>query len=195
MPNTAGPIRKLTDNIYLFWAILAVPAVYLLIQRLVLHGKVAFVPLSGEIAAWFLIATLMVTPLMLLLGPLPWLKTRRRYLGVASCLYAALHLGLWLMNVNIGAFLRSFVRFEIVTGWVAMAVMVALALTSTDGAVRKMGTGWKRLQRWVYAAGGMTLIHWLLTTGNRREVIFWCAPLVVLSVWRALRYRRRVSGV
>ena len=60
MTNNTPALRKLTDNVYLFWALLAVPAVYMLAQRLVLHGKVAFVPLSGEIAAYLLIATMMV---------------------------------------------------------------------------------------------------------------------------------------
>lgn len=195
MPDTASPIRKLTDNVYLFWALLALPAVYMLAHRLVLHGKVAFVPLSGEIAAYMLIMTMMVTPLMLLVGPLPWLKTRRRHLGVASFLYTALHLAFWLVNANIGSFLRSFVRLEILTGWVAMAVMLALALTSTDSAVRKLGPRWKSLQRWVYAAGVLTLVHWLMTTGNPGEALIWSAPLILLSGWRIIRYQRRIRGV
>lgn len=195
MPDTASPIRKLTDNVYLFWALLALPAVYMLAHRLVLHGKVAFVPLSGEIAAYMLIMAMMVTPLMLLVGPLPWLKVRRRHLGVASFLYTALHLAFWLVNANLGSFLRSFVRLEILTGWVAMAVMLALALTSTDSAVRKLGTRWKTLQRWVYAAAVLTLIHWLMTTGNPGEALIWSAPLILLSAWRIIRYQLRIRGV
>jgi sulfoxide reductase heme-binding subunit YedZ len=195
MSNTASPIRKLTDNIYLLWMLLALPGVYLVVQRFILHGKVAFVPLSGEIATYLLIATLMITPLMFLFGPLPWLKTRRRYLGVASCLYGLLHLGFWLINASMGSLLRSFVRPDIITGWVAMAIMVALALTSTDGMVRKMGPRWKALQRWVYPAAILTLAHWLTTTDNVTKALLWCAPLILLSIWRVLRYRRRMSGV
>lgn len=195
MTITASPIRKLTDNIYLFWALLAVPGVYLVVQRVILHGKVAFVPLSGEIASYLLIAALMVTPLMLLFGPLPWMKTRRRHLGVASCLYGLLHLGFWLVNANMGSLLRSFVRPDIITGWIAMAIMVALALTSTDGMVRKMGPRWKTLQRWVYPAAILTLAHWLTTTHNVTEALVWSGPLILLSVWRVLRHRRRMTGV
>lgn len=195
MTNNSPALRKLTDNVYLFWALLAVPAVYMLAQRLVLHGKVAFVPLSGDIAAYLLIATMMVTPLMLLIGPLPWLKARRRYLGVASFLYTALHLLFWLVNANMGALLRSFVRIEILTGWVAMAVMVALAVTSTDSAVRKLGPRWKALQRWVYPAAVLTFVHWVMTTHNPQEAVILSAPLILLSVWRIVRYRRRISGV
>lgn len=195
MSDTASPIRKLADNVYLFWALLALPAVYMLAHRLVLHGKVAFVPLSGEFAAYMLIMTMMVTPLMLLIGPLPWLKVRRRHLGVASFLYTVLHLAFWLVNANIGSFLRSFVRPDILAGWVAMAVMFALALTSSDSAVRKLGPRWKALQRWVYAVGALTLIHWLMTTHNPKEALIWSGPLILLSAWRIVRYQRRIRGV
>ena len=49
---------------------------------------------SGEFSARFLIVAMMATPLAMLLrgwrGPI-WLKKNRRYLGVASFGYAALH--------------------------------------------------------------------------------------------------------
>jgi methionine sulfoxide reductase heme-binding subunit len=188
-----GAVRRLVDNVYLFWFLLSLPGIYLVVQRLLIHGKVAFVPLSGEIAAWLLIVTLMITPVMLLVGPLPWLKARRRNLGVASCLYSALHLGLWTMNAKLGDLIRSFIRIEILTGWIAMAIFVALALTSTDAAVRKMGPRWKALQRWIYAAAVLTLIHWVMTADHLLPVAIYTAPLIALSVWRMLRYRQRMS--
>lgn len=195
MSDTAGPIRKLTDNVYLFWALLALPAVYMLANWLVPYREVAFLSLSGEIATYLLIMTMLVTPLMLLAGPLPWLKARRRHLGVASFLYTALHVAFWLVEANIGSLLRSFLRFEILTGWLAMAVMVPLALTSTDSAVRILGPRWKALQRWVYPAAVLTFIHWLMTTGKPGAALIWLAPLVLVSVWRIIRYQRRIRDV
>lgn len=188
-------LTKLWNNVYAFWALLALPAVYLLVERVVLHGKVAFVPLSGEIAGWLLIATLMVTPLMLLLGPLPWLKERRRHLGVASCLYAGLHLLLWAINANLHDLLRSVLRPEILVGWIAMAILLALALTSTDNMVRKMGTRWKQLQRWVYAGAVLTFLHWILTADSKMSVLVYSGPLIVLSGWRLLRRQMRSNSV
>lgn len=188
-------IRRLSDNVVLFWLLLSLPGLWLLVQRLVLGGKAPFVPLSGEIAAWLLIATLMVTPLKLIFGPLPWMQKRRRHLGVASFGYSLLHLFFWLLNANIGVLLRSFVRIEILTGWIAFAVMVLLALTSNDAAVRAMGTGLKRLQKWVYAAAILTLLHWVMTSKNLTEIVIWCAPLAALSAWRMLRWQRRARNV
>lgn len=188
-------LRRIVDSTYGFWALLAVPAVYLLAQKLVLHGKVAFVPLSGEISCWLLIVTMAVTPLMMLFGPLPWLKARRRSLGVASFGYAVLHLLFWLGGANFGALVRSFTRVEILTGWIAMAFMVFLAVTSNDKSVRGLGTRWKSLQRWVYAVAILSLVHWMMTADNLGAVAMYTVPLMALSAWRVLRYRNRIRQV
>ena len=81
--NKLGAIRRTVDNTYVFWALLAGPAIYLLAQRFALHGRVPYVPLSGDIACWILIVTLAVTPLMQLFGPLPWVKARLGFGGVS----------------------------------------------------------------------------------------------------------------
>ena len=190
--DRAGLGKSGARTYYFFWLLLALPAVWLVAERL-RHAKVAYVPLTGDIAGWILIVTLMITPLTLLLGPLPWLKARRRYLGVASCLYGGLHLAFWLRNADLHQLIRSFLRPSIVTGWVALIVLVLLALTSTDSTVARMGTGWKRLQRWVYPAAVLTLAHWLMTTDNKRLAVASALPLVLLSLWRIWRTRNRMT--
>ncbi len=182
-------IRKFVDSVYVLWAILAAPGIYLLVQKIVFHGKLPYVPFTGELSCWLLIVTMAITPLMLLLGPMPWLKARRRYLGVASFGYASLHLLFWLVNANIGTLIRSFTRIDLLPGWIAMALFVAMAVTSNDMSVRKLGPRWKSLQRWVYAAAILTLLHWVLTSDNLTEVAIYTLPLIALSIWRVLRYR------
>ncbi|MEZ5771863.1 MAG: hypothetical protein R3D61_09635 [Defluviimonas denitrificans] len=49
-------------------------------------------------------------------------------------------------------------RVEILVGWISFAIMIPLLLTSNDQSVRKMGTDWKRLQRWVYPAAMLAYI-------------------------------------
>lgn len=187
-------MRKITDNIYLLWALMALPALWFLAERFVLHGKVAYVPWTGILSCWFLILTMAVTPLQLLFGPLPWLRKRRRYFGVASFGYAVLHLGFWMLNVNLGAFLKSFVRPEILVGWIAMALMALLAATSFDGAVDRLGPTWKRLQRWIYPMAVLTLLHWLMTDETGWTSIWlYTGPLIALELWRVIRYRRRMN--
>ena len=188
-------MRRITDNVYLFWALLTLPAIWFLLERLVLHGKVPYVPWTGLLSCWLLIVTMLVTPLQLLFGPLPWLKERRRHLGVASFGYAMLHLFLWMLNVNMGGLIRSFMRVEILVGWISLAIMIPLALTSNDQSVRKMGTDWKRLQRWIYPAAVLAYIHWLMTTHVMIEPVLYAAPLIVLTIWRIIRYRNRMRRV
>lgn len=184
------------DTTYLVWAVLAVPAVLLLANAagyLIdydLRGlkRSHFLRWSGIASSVFLIVTMMITPLSMLAGGgLRWLRAQRRYLGVASFGYAVLHLGFWLAWSSPRFILHSFVRPEIVTGWIGFFIMAAMAWTSTDGYVRRMGPRWKRLQRWVYPSAILIFLHWILTAESLQrylEPIVLSAPLIALSVWR-----------
>lgn len=191
-----GPVRRLTDNVYLLWVLLALPGVWMIALRVgVLPGKAPYVTWTGLLSCWLLVLSMAVTPLQMLFGPLRWLRRRRRYLGVASFGYAALHLLFWAVNVRPRAIIRSFMRVEILPGWIAFAVMLVLAATSFDLAVRRLGPRWKWLQRWVYPAAVLTLIHWAMTTRSMVEVAVSCVPLALLEAWRVHRYRSRLGGV
>lgn len=194
--TTPQPQRPI-DNPYLLWALLTLPALYFVYHDLT-HGKPEpYLRWTGLVSCWLLIVSMMITPLILALGTkgwLVWLKARRRYIGVASFGYAALHLVFWLKHATPASFLKSFVRVEVLPGWIAFFLMAAMAWTSTDRAVREMGPRWKRLQRWVYPGAVLTLVHWLLTTEHKVEAVAYSAPLVLLSIWRILRNRARRSG-
>lgn len=186
--QTDKPGRKPWDDTYVVWFILAVPALLMFAKGALIGGKFEYVYWTGIISSWLLILAMMITPVSMIVGPLPWLRARRRYFGVASFVYAGLHLAVWLVNANVVAFLRSFIRLEVLPGWIAFAITVPLAVTSTDGWVRKMGPRWKSMQRWVYPAAVLTLIHWVMTTDYKPETAV-AIPLVLLSVFRAIRYR------
>ncbi len=187
-------LRRITDDIYLLWLVMALPGVWLLWERLVLHTKMDYIWWTGLPSCWFLILTMAITPLQQLLGrPLPWLRKRRRYFGVASFGYAALHTFIWLLGVNMGGLIRSFQRMDLLTGWIAMAIMTVLAATSFDAAVDSMGPAWKRVQRWAYPMAVLTLMHWVMTDyGGWREVAVYTVPLILIEAWRIRRYRRRM---
>ncbi len=193
----AASTPRLVDRTYPFWALLALPAVYFVADDLTHGGPDPYFRWTGLLSCWLLIVSMMITPLMLMLGKqgwLLWLKDRRRYIGVASFGYAALHLVYWLKHATVLSFLKSFVRIEVLPGWIAFFIMAAMAWTSTDAAVRRMGPGWKRLQRWVYAAAALTFAHWVLTSEHLWEPLVYSAPLVGVSIWRVLRARNRRSG-
>ena len=145
---------------------------------------------SGEFSARFLIVAMMATPLAMLLrgwrGPI-WLKKNRRYLGVASFGYAALHTLFYVIDKgSMAGVINEVSRFYIWTGWIAFVIFVQLAVTSTDYFVRIMGPWWKTLQRWTYGAAILTLLHWaaLHNWEHPTSAIVHFLPLTLLEAYR-----------
>ena len=160
----------------------------------VLHG---LLHPTGEFAARFMIIAMMITPLMMLFKRARWprwLMKRRRYLGVAAFCYAALHTGLYLIDEGAVAFTGGEIsKLYIWSGWLAFVIFVPLAVTSTDGWVRKLGPKWKTLQRFVYASAVLTLLHWaaLHDWGGVGAAVVNFAPLALLEAYRIGRYMQR----
>ncbi|SFR41464.1 sulfite oxidase heme-binding subunit YedZ [Litoreibacter janthinus] len=178
---------------YWLWALLSVPAVLMMWSSLTSDDARVIHKLlhpSGETSARLLIITMMATPLTLLFkgwrGPL-WLKKNRRYFGVAAFGYALLHTVYYVVDVaTLQRILDEAPRLYIWTGWLAFAIFIPLAVTSMDYFVRRMGTGWKRLQRWTYAAAVLTLVHWaaLHNWESPMGAIVHFAPLALLEAYR-----------
>jgi len=194
-------LKSILNHPYTVWAILSLPAIPM-IAGLASGDPAAVHELlhpTGEFAARFMIIAMMITPLTMLLkgwrGP-RWLMKRRRYLGVAAFGYAALHLVLYLIDEGAVAFAGGEIsKLYIWTGWLAFFIFVPLAITSTDGWIRKLGRRWKTLHRFVYGAAVLTLLHWaaLHDWGGVGPALVHFAPLVLLEayrVWSNLERRR-----
>jgi sulfoxide reductase heme-binding subunit YedZ len=179
---------------YGLWALFAAPAVAMTVAISTSDQPAAMIHQmihpSGEFSARFLIVAMMATPLAMLLrgwrGP-QWIKKNRRYLGVAAFGYALLHTILYLIDkAALDPVLTDLPKFYIWTGWVAFLIFVPLAITSHDGFVRRMGTWWKWLQRWTYAAAALTLAHWaaLNDWGGVAPALVHFGPLIALETYR-----------
>ncbi len=186
--------RKDALKIWGLWALFAVPGIALLGQDALSSGKYDYLRWTGLLSVWFLLVTLAVTPLRRLAPQLAWvrwLRKNRRYLGVASFWYASLHLAYFLKDASIGSFLRSFVRLEIITGWIAWFIFIALTITSFDAMIRRMGpTAWQRLHWHVYTATALTVVHWVMTSYRYVEITLYILPLVFLIVLSRSRANR-----
>ena len=189
--------RNNLGKIWGLWALLAVPSLVILAQDVLSSGKYDYLRWTGLLSVWFLLVTLAVTPLRRLapqLGGVRWLRKNRRYLGVASFWYASLHLAYFLKNASVESFLRSFVRFEIITGWIAWFIFIALTITSFDAMVRRMGpAAWRRLHWHVYTAAILTALHWALTSYRFVEMTVYIAPLLLLMILSRARASRSSS--
>jgi len=178
---------------YWLWLLLVIPAFDILSDVLTSTDpkalKHALHP-SGEFAARFMIVSMMATPLAMLFKgrsfPI-WLKKNRRYFGVAAFAYSALHLGFYLVSRgSLEKILGQATDFDILTGWLAFLIFLPLAATSFDAAVRALGPRWKSVQRWVYAAAVLTLLHWAAKDGweGLPPALVNFAPLALLEGYR-----------
>jgi sulfoxide reductase heme-binding subunit YedZ len=184
---------KLRLSPYWLWLVLAIPAFFIIQDAVTSTNPRIFhilVHPSGETSARLLIITLMITPLAMLFrghGWTRWLSRNRRYFGVAAFGYAALHTLFYILDKGaLDRIVGELERLYIWTGWLAFLIFLPLAATSFDYAVRKMGRSWKSLQRWVYAAAVLTLVHWASLHGWEEiaPALVHFAPLIALTGYR-----------
>ena len=177
---------------YILWLLLSLPA-FGMFSALTGDDARAFHGLlhpTGEFAARFMIISMMATPLMLLFRTHQWprwLIRNRRYFGVAAFGYAALHTVVYLVDEGtLARIIGDVTKFDIWTGWLAFLIFIPLAATSNDYALRKLGTVWKPLQRWTYAAAVLTLLHWasLHNWGGWPGAAVHFGPLAALTLYR-----------
>jgi sulfoxide reductase heme-binding subunit YedZ len=146
----------------------------------------------GAVGLAFLIASFSITPLGIVSGKTD-LKPIRRPLGVYGFCYIALHLlaYLWLSNgFDWNLILRDLgERRAMSIGLLAFALLIPLALTSTNGWQRRLGRRWKILHRLVYFAVPLSLLHyfWL-----ERDIYDW---LIVYAALVAFLFLLRLPAI
>ena len=182
-------LRIVLNNRYFFWALLALPATFMLVsyQRDAISAIDLLHP-TGEWSARLMIIAMVLSPLVAIVGPRPWLNwlvKRRRALGVAAFAYAVLHLIFYLIDMgNLDYILAEFWALGIWTGWAALLLFVPLAMTSNDASMRLLKAGWKRLQRLVYPTAILVLVHWIFIDNDLAPALVHFIPLTLLVAAR-----------
>lgn len=157
---------------------------------------------TGEWALRFLLMTLAVTPARALTRWNPLVRFRRM-LGLFAFFYAALHLLTYLWFDRFFAWqeiARDIPKRPFITvGFTAFVLLVPLALTSTNGMIRRLGgRRWRALHRLVYLAAFAAVVHywWLVKadTSGPRLYAGVLAALLAIRLWVA-RPRRAVRLV
>ncbi len=119
----------------------------------------------GLWAVRLLMITLAITPLRRMFA-WPRLATLRRLAGVASAVYLGLHLCAYVvdMGFDLPAVASEIVlRVYLTIGFAALAGLMVLAATSTDGMMRRLGgRRWQQLHRLVFPAAALGLIHYFM---------------------------------
>ncbi|WP_369938078.1 protein-methionine-sulfoxide reductase heme-binding subunit MsrQ [Xanthomonas tesorieronis] len=146
---------------------------------------------TGLWALRLLLLTLAITPLRQLSGQSVLLRFRRM-LGLYAFFYACVHLGVYLGLDLRGYWTQIFEdivkRPYITVGFVAWLLLIPLAITSTQGWMRRLKRNWGKLHKAIYAIGVLAVLHfWWLVKSDIREPLLYAAILALLLGWRGWR--------
>jgi methionine sulfoxide reductase heme-binding subunit len=151
---------------------------------------------TGDWAIRGLCLTLAVTPLRTVLA-WPELARFRRMLGLLTFAYACLHLlcyAVFDMGLDVSDIAQDIAKRPfILVGFSAMLILLALAATSFNRAMRWLGgQRWQALHRSVYAVAVLAVLHfWWMRSGKQNFAEVWMYGLIMAALlgWRLSRQR------
>lgn len=154
----------------------------------------------GLTALILLVASLAATPLKTLFG-WTWPIRIRRLVGLLAFGYAVLHVTVY-VAVDQSFDWRAVVadvtkRNFILVGFAAFTLLVPLAVTSTDAAVRRLGfVRWKQVHNLVYPAALLAAVHFIWRVKkDLREPLVYASILGVLLLVRVVSRARKRAAV
>jgi sulfoxide reductase heme-binding subunit YedZ len=184
----------------IIFAAALIPAAALLVDAF--RGELTANPIdyitdtTGDWAIRFLVITLCVTPIRRLTG---WNRViqLRRMLGLFCFFYATLHFLTWSVLDWFFDFRQmgeDIVKRPFITlGMATFLMLLALAVTSTKGSIRRLGRRWTQLHRLIYLAAVTALFHfWLArkTVVPQFQLMLVAAILLLgFRAWWTLRTR------
>ncbi len=145
---------------------------------------------TGSWTLYFLCITLAVTPLRRLSG-WNWLLKLRRMMGLYAFFYALLHFTtfLWFDHFfDVQEMLKDVAKRPFITvGFTAFVLLVPLAVTSTNGMVRRLGgKRWQMLHKLVYVIAPLGILHfWWMRAGKHdfnKPILFGLIVLALLGI-------------
>ena len=149
-----------------------------------------FLRTTGVLTLLFLLITLSVTPLRKIFGWNSLIKFRRM-LGLYAFFYGCLHLITYFgfdraLSLS-GALADVFQRPFIAIGMLSFFLMIPLAVTSTNGMIKRLGgKNWQRLHRLTYiVAIGGEIHYWMIV---KSDITYPALFGIVLAVLLGYRY-------
>jgi sulfoxide reductase heme-binding subunit YedZ len=120
---------------------------------------------TGLATLRLLTISLAITPVRRLIPELAWLVKFRRLLGLFAFFYATLHLATYIAlyaGFDVSTMAADIAKRRFITvGVAAWLLLLPLAATSTNWAIRKLGgKRWNRLHKLVYVAAVCGVIHY-----------------------------------
>lgn len=150
---------------------------------------------TGDWTLRFLCLTLAITPARQMLDA-PGLVRFRRMLGLFTFFYGVLHFlsyG-WLdQGFDVEAIAKDIAKRPfILVGTSTLLLMLPLAATSFNGAIKALGAAqWQRLHRAIYAAAVLAVLHFFWMRAAKNNLAEWAVYAAVVAVllgWRLQRW-------
>jgi sulfoxide reductase heme-binding subunit YedZ len=145
---------------------------------------------TGEFALGILFVTLAVTPFRRIFK-INRIQIVRRMLGVWAFFYALAHLSIYLVfdqlcyslqTCEFNAIWQDILKRKFIfVGQLAFVCLLLLAITSTNGWMRRLGRNWARLHKLVYVAAIAGVVHFIwIQKSDIEEPLNWAIWLAVL---------------
>ncbi|SHH60990.1 sulfite oxidase heme-binding subunit YedZ [Massilia sp. CF038] len=145
---------------------------------------------TGDWVLYLLCITLAVTPLRRLSG-WNWVVKLRRMAGLFAFFYAFLHFlaFLWFDHFfDLAAMWKDVLKRPFITvGFIAFVLLIPLAVTSTNGMIKRLGgKRWQWLHRLIYLIAPLGILHfWWMKAGKHnftQPIIFGVIVAVLLGL-------------
>lgn len=144
---------------------------------------------TGIWALNFLVLCLFMSPLARYLH-MPSLVRYRRQLGLWCFFYSCLHLfifNVFLLDMDLSRLGKELTeRPYIVFGFMAMLLLMVMAVTSIPSLIKKMGARkWRKLHKVIFAVSFLVFLHFLiLSRSDIAEPLLYGSVLLFLAGWR-----------
>ena len=191
MPSVAVVRRFIKPAVFL---VCLLPLLLLVLRAFNIGGDLGANPVEriqdtlGQWGLRFLMITLAVTPFRDWFDA-PWLVLLRRMLGLYGFFYVLLHFLTWLIldqGFSWPEVLNDVAKRPFITiGFIALLMLIPLAVTSTKGMMRRLGRRWKSLHRLVYLIALLGVWHyWWQVKADIREPLLYASIVALLLGWR-----------
>ncbi|WP_309895825.1 protein-methionine-sulfoxide reductase heme-binding subunit MsrQ [Archangium sp.] len=153
---------------------------------------------TGMLALILLVVSLACTPLKVVSG-WTWPIRLRKLLGLLAFFYAVLHFLIYAVvdqGLDFPIILEDIAKRPFITvGFLALVLLVPLAITSTNAMVRRLGFPvWQRLHRLAYVAASLGVVHfvWRVKKDLTEPLVYGAVLglLFLIRIAEALRKRR-----
>ena len=189
------PVLYVAALLPLAWLLVA------LFSGIVMGDQVKFMQhVTGDTVLTCLLLTLAITPLRRLTGWNEIIRVRR-LIGLTAFWYACLHLTTYIVfdqDFSLVEISQDIVKHPwVLVGFTAFLCLVPLAITSTNGWIRRLGgKRWNRLHRLVYLAAVAGVLHYLWLVKKDIHYPLWYGLVLTLLLasriwWAADRARSR----